>query len=802
MGIFGRKKQKQEFNIEISEGLMIGRPQSREKQNPFLSCVPKGILVYLIIWGSLGGFLSAFNVECNYIIPGIVLLVAALYFSGLFAFKNTHYKDIGYIIFFVIYVIGIYLLKAYVNSGFAAIVNMVRQRGEMYFELNTGTEFAENIEDRFLTVTIAIIFIGVFEVLLLNIFISNYMSIKLAVYLAIPMYIIPMYFEVEPDLFFVFCMLAGFMGVCVYKYNGHFKDGESRLSFEKEEKRKIPEISYTQNNRVYGGVLLCVMFCTLVVGIFTTFFSASDFKKYYTENKYKTATRDGVSGFIMIGFRIFFPNYYQRGGMSGGYLGNISALRPENETHLIVTFAPYDTNPVYLKGYTGLMYADNRWLDGYQLTGSSFGKSKYFLEESMKEEAEELEKLYKKNPKKYGRGVMQITNRAADTDYVYYPYFTKFENYEKYTENRVGLFIPSGINKTESFTYYPNINYEAEIKLKETDIYQMVPAKNVQAVDAFLNTAGISENDPDAVQKVVEYFQTEYSYSYSPGRVPRGDDFVNYFLQENKKGICSHFASAATLIFRRLGISARYVEGYAFSYSKVLSSQTVDGEMTAKGEEITYKNYYKGYTEHNEKEVRQVEVTDANAHAWVEIYQEGKGWIIVDPTPAVSEENAGEGQNEVLSSVRNFWENSPDINISGDLSWLNLAFLKSRGAQVILIAVGVLAVLILVGRFAWIRIYRFSRWHTRSLRKNMLWYYGELCRKKGKRDAVFSKLSVPSEQIAYMAEQYKTKQKKTSDKEEPDIERLTQILEKICFSPLEPLKEEYNYVMQMLRRIR
>ena len=798
MGIFN-KKEKRDLQITISEGIRVGRPLVTGRQNALLSCIPKGILVYMVVFGSLGGFLSAFNVECTYLLPGILLLIFALYFSGLFAFRKSRYKDIGYIVFFVIYVIGIYLFKAYVNSGFAAIVNMVRQRGEMYFDLNTGNEFAENIDNRYLTVTITLIFIGIFEVLLLNIFVSNYMSLKLAVFLAVPMYGIPLYFEVEPDLPFTLCMLGGLMGIWIFKNSGHFSGGSSRKRFEQEQKGKVPELTYTQDNHVYAGVLLAVFCCVLLVGVFTSFYTKHDFEKRRGINSYKAATEDGVSGFLMIGFRIFFPNYYQSGGMSGGYLGNISALRPTNETHLIVEFVPYDTNPVYLKAYTGVQYTGDRWLNGYTLTGTEFGNSPYFKVESMAEEAKQLAGLYKKQPQKYGKGIMKITNRAANPNYAYYPYFTKFDDYSKYTSNKDQIFLPGSINKIKEFTYYPNINYEAEIReavslvpgmetVSGTAAYTLLHPSNEAAVDRFIREAGVVQGDVDAAQKVVEHFHKEYSYSYSPGRVPRGDDFVNYFLEENKKGICSHFASAATLIFRRLGIPARYVEGYAFGYGQIMASEKSDLE----------EKWYRGHRLLKEETARIVEVKDSNAHAWVEIYQEGKGWMIVDPTPAVSDEGVGRNGG-LLNSVRNFWENSPGFSIDGDLSGFNLGFLNSDGFRLAAVGVVVLALFLLFARAAAVRIYRFSRWHTQDLRGNLLWYYGEVCRKKSQRDKEFSRLSVPSEQIHYLMEKYDMGKKKTAL---PDTGRVVRLLEEICFAPGEPDREDYQYVMEVLKKMK
>ena len=799
MEIF-KKKENWDLQITISEGVRVGRPRAAGRQNTLLSCIPKGILVYMVVFGSLGGFLSAFNVECTYLLPGILLLVFALYFSGLFAFRRSRYKDIGYLVFFLFYVFGIYLFKAYVNSGFAAIVNMVRQRGEIYFDLNTGNEFAENIDDRYLTVTITFIFIGIFEVLLLNIFVSNYMSLKLAVFLAVPMYGIPLYFEVEPDLPFTLCMLGGLMGIWIFKNSGHFCDGRSRLRFEQEEKGKVPELTYTQDNHVYGGVLMAVLCCVLLVGVFTSFFTKHEFEKRRGVNSYKAATEDGVSGFLMIGFRIFFPNYYQSGGMSGGYLGNISALRPTNETHLIVEFVPYDTNPVYLKAYTGVQYTGDRWLNGYTLTGTEFGNSPYFKVESMAEEAKQLAGLYKKQPPKYGKGIMKITNRAANPNYVYYPYFTKFDDYSKYTNNKDQIFLPGSINETKEFTYYPNINYEAEIReavslvpgmktISGTAAYTLLHPSNEAAVDRFIREAGVGQGDVDAVQKIVEHFQKEYSYSYSPGRVPRGDDFVNYFLEENKKGICSHFASAATLIFRRLGIPARYVEGYAFGYGQIMGSEKVD----------TKEVWYRGHRLLKEEDARIVEVKDSNAHAWVEIYQEGKGWMIVDPTPAVSEESIGRNGG-LLNSVRNLWESSPGFSIDSDLSRFNLGFLNSDGVRLAAIGVMALALFLFFARFVVFRIYCFSRWHTQDLRKNLLWYYGEFCRKKGRRDKEFRRLSVPSEQIQYLMDKCDMgKKKKTAP---PDTDRVVRLLEEICFAPGEPDREDYQYVIETLKNMR
>lgn len=794
MGIFRRKKEQTELNMELSGGVYLERPADAGKQNSLLSCVPKGVLVFLVVFGSLGGFLSAFEMECNYVLPFIILFLSAMYFSGLFAFRKSYWKDFGYIIYFIFYVFAIFLFKSYVNSGFAAIINVVKQAGEVYFNLNTGTEFAEQIDDRMMTITITFIFIGIFEIILLNIFVSNYMSLKLAVFMSMPMYVLPLYVQKEPDLPFVLCMLCGMAGIYIFKNSGHYKDGISRLGYEKSGKTKTKEISFTQNNKVYRGILLGVLGVALLVGMCTVFYDELDFRSTYVENRYKTETRDGVSGFLMLGFRSFYRNAYSKGGMSGGKLGDIAAIRPTGETHLIVRFAPYSSEPVYIKGYTGVRYGDSQWLDGYQLVGAQMGKSPYFYVESMAGEADELSKAYEAGEAGQAKAVMEIENRRADYNYVYYPYYTKFEDYNMYMDNKDAKFVGSKWGENKRFTFYPNLGYQTEVEDFTSYIYEEVPEQNRESVERFIADAGVSavgkdasaEQVENAVNKVLSYLNENYSYSYNPGRMPRGWDFVNYFLDENKKGVCSHFASAGTLIFRELGIPARYVEGYAFGYNQVL-----DGTVR---EDLNYKDYYSGYSQLGETAVMEVEVTDANAHAWVEIYVKGKGWIVVDPTPSSMEGSGG----DFWRSLTNFWENSPDLELNGDLSGLNLSFLSSSVMRLVVTVLLLLVLLVFVARWLVWSLRRWKSWHGDDLSRNLLWYYRELCRKKSRKDETFGRLTVPSEQMSYLlAGVEKGKSHGTVDEE-----RVIRCLEKICFSQETPDRDEYEYVLGVLRKVR
>ncbi len=115
----------------------------------------------------------------------------------------------------------------------------------------------------------------------------------------------------------------------------------------------------------------------------------------------------------------------------------------------------------------------------------------------------------------------------------------------------------------------------------------------------------------NAISYVNRFFENNYRYTLSPGKVPEGRDFVDYFLTESKTGYCSYFASAATLMFRSYGMPARYVEGYMLTEKEIAASNRVleDGKV-------------------------EVGIYSKDAHAWVEVYLDGIGWIVVDPTPS------------------------------------------------------------------------------------------------------------------------------------------------------------------------
>lgn len=88
------------------------------------------------------------------------------------------------------------------------------------------------------------------------------------------------------------------------------------------------------------------------------------------------------------------------------------------------------------------------------------------------------------------------------------------------------------------------------------------------------------KSSPEAVGRGIdEAFAAMAVYDTVPGPTPDGKDFAEYFLFENHKGFCVHFATTAALLYRMCGYPSVYVEGYAVPASAF--RQQADGSYRA-----------------------------------------------------------------------------------------------------------------------------------------------------------------------------------------------------------------------------
>jgi transglutaminase-like putative cysteine protease len=116
------------------------------------------------------------------------------------------------------------------------------------------------------------------------------------------------------------------------------------------------------------------------------------------------------------------------------------------------------------------------------------------------------------------------------------------------------------------------------------------------------------------VNLVMDKLRTgSYTYTLEPGVY--GQNTADEFWFDKKAGFCEHIASSFVILMRALNVPARVVTGYQGG-----EQNSVDGFWT---------------------------VRQSDAHAWAEVWYEGRGWVRVDPTSAVSPGRTGSFQRLV-----------------------------------------------------------------------------------------------------------------------------------------------------------
>ncbi|HYG57556.1 MAG TPA: transglutaminaseTgpA domain-containing protein [Symbiobacteriaceae bacterium] len=122
-------------------------------------------------------------------------------------------------------------------------------------------------------------------------------------------------------------------------------------------------------------------------------------------------------------------------------------------------------------------------------------------------------------------------------------------------------------------------------------------------------TRGLTQGQEHPYNKAVaiERYLRSLPYELNVPAPPTNRDFVDYFLFDLKEGYCVYSASAMTVMLRELGIPSRLVEGFAVP-AGAQYTEDASGKRT-------------------------YSVLNSQAHAWVEAYFGGYGWVTFDPTP-------------------------------------------------------------------------------------------------------------------------------------------------------------------------
>lgn len=299
-------------------------------------------------------------------------------------------------------------------------------------------------------------------------------------------------------------------------------------------------------------------------------------------------------------------------------------VQQDRQTDLRVTVTERPEQSIYLRGFIGDTYEGTYW---HRLDEAEFQKS--FPSEDAPYRIQNI--LYRYIDTQAGGAESEITVQRLHPagEYGYVPYGFETPN----DANLKGDSYYSSAEKENTYRGYPNwgkwlgegaaaqpeSDLEAQYREYVADQYLKVPVDGLERLKEYC-----ARYDFSSVQQVIDFVVPEVkegrTYSMDLEPVPDGEDFAEYFFFEQKKGYCIHYATTAALMFRLMGVPARYATGYVISADAF--EQTGD--------------------------VWTADVPDSQAHAWVEVYRSGKGWIPLEVTPgygtAINGMNAGDEQ--------------------------------------------------------------------------------------------------------------------------------------------------------------
>ncbi|MCR5129775.1 MAG: hypothetical protein K6B69_16935 [Lachnospiraceae bacterium] len=705
-----QKKENRKRNFELERyGVTLGDITASREQNRFYLCFIRSLLIFMACFGLLGAMASSFGLPFS--LPIVIIGLYALAFLTAFLYYNKVSFYIGYFVVFAGFIFFSFRFYWHINSGYQAFTNEVFNKYSDYFHLLATRESAEVIENRYLTVTAAMLFMGWFFSILLNISISGYMNLPMTFLLTFLPLQLPFYIDIVPPLPYLVLLISVYIAVAMLGRSGHFAlpyRYDKTQFFDRKRRKKETRHTYLASSQ---GMLSISIYSVILASLFLLITGAifsSDFNGKYISNKVKDTTDRFMKAAVQNGIYSLFDRYNAKGGLARGQLGGIGNVSPDFETDLVVRLVPYSSDTIYLKAYNGVTYENNTFHDYAYITENGATTQMNSISLRSRDAQGYTPQLplsrdfsmddLQANNNYYAK--MWIHNVDGDKSYNYYPYYSfydadpsrdtwhssfmyydndDFVDARKMLDSTETMLSYAGEDKTNIYevlylpfssaiSYSPNPTMTCDYEEFVYDNYLQIPERLKPVLEEFCETAGLNrvddlypahtENTEYAPEQIYtlpgseaeleqykmnqqyrlgvaaalkRYFAANFDYTMTPGTTPRDRDVVDYFLNNQKRGYCAHFASSATMLLRSMGIPTRYCEGYMLALTAVMDGKPISTDT---------ENWAIGTDALAESGIVEVDLPDAAAHAWIEIYLDGYGWIPYEMTPPSTEDTS------------------------------------------------------------------------------------------------------------------------------------------------------------------
>ena len=192
-------------------------------------------------------------------------------------------------------------------------------------------------------------------------------------------------------------------------------------------------------------------------------------------------------------------------------------------------------------------------------------------------------------------------------------------------------------------TSAPNYQLDAVLDREQRHQALQLPAGfNPRSLELAQRWRSELHSDDAIIKAALDLFHKEFFYTLNAPLLARDsvDDFL--FGEDMKRGFCEHFSSAFTFLMRAAGIPARVVTGYQGGYFNSVGNYLV--------------------------------VRQSDAHAWAEVWLEGRGWVRVDPTSAVSPERVELGARAAAGASAPWYQANWLVGLRNEFDLVNSAW--------------------------------------------------------------------------------------------------------------------------------
>lgn len=607
IGIQYMKKTAEDFSLR-------GTMRQLNKGDKRSAVLADAVFLWIYLAGIWGWMISAFQITAAMPLLFLGLMPIAVLLSILTADKRKG-NMIGVIAFFLILMLGAVIFHKGILSGFNLMLNQAMDALGKEFPYMWPVYRVTVSEKMYpLTVSMTILwscgFLGSLGLYLMRS--GNRLLLGLH---AAAAFLVQIFFQIAPDLFWNGAVVLAILAVWFRGHGEKLPPGRQRLA--------------SIGNFILTAVSVFVIFLILQIFLPVNTYQKNDTVKNWKENIYHKLEDIRYNGSSQV--------------LPEGDFENLGSFTPGETPVLEITMSVPES--YYLRGFTGSVYTGTGWEaksdeDRWEYRSLFYWlhDSGYYGQETLSQAAEALgdEELEEAN-------LITIENIAGSSRYCYVPYEVcdaDSENLLPFAYQKIGdeNLIAEGFRGSRSYTYtaWSNqvVNYASfAAKLLESEkldeagkeyqklegyynqfVYENyldIPGNLRTQIKKLVGEANRSQDDKhtdyaEAKQNILYILNAECTYQEELEEAWNGSDFINDFLNRTKAGYSIHYASAAVMLFRYYGIPARYVEGYLVTPEDVK-------QMTA-GEPYT--------------------LDETHAHAWVEYYQDGVGWLPFETTPS------------------------------------------------------------------------------------------------------------------------------------------------------------------------